>query len=131
MERGYLRAHTARVVREYRTRRDALGDALERALPSGFAFHRPSHGVVMWIPLPKGVDPDAVHAEALRQGVLVTPTNVWAADATAEPGVRLAFCAEPPDRLELGGRRLAKAIRVVMGQGRRREPERDAPLEMV
>jgi DNA-binding transcriptional MocR family regulator len=131
MERGYLRAHMTRVVREYRVRRDALAEALRRALPEGMTFHRPTHGVVMWTPLPKGVDPDAVHAEALKQGVLVSPTAVWAADATAEPGVRLAFCAEPCDRLVLGARRLGKAIRVVMGRSAGKSARAEQVMEMV
>jgi GntR family transcriptional regulator/MocR family aminotransferase len=129
MERGYLRAHMARVVREYKKRRDVLSEALRRALPSSVTFDRPTHGVVMWIRFPRGVDPDAVHAEALREGVLVTPTAVWAADATAEAGVRLAFCAEPSDRLAIGARRLAKAIKTVMTKSSKR-PDGNV-LEMV
>jgi DNA-binding transcriptional MocR family regulator len=131
MERGYLRAHMKLVVREYRMRRDALAEALRRALPEGMTFHSPMHGVVMWVPLPEGVDPDAVHAEALKQGVLVSPTAVWAADVTAEPGVRLAFCAEPCQRLVLGARRLGKAIRVVMGKSVTKSADAEQVLEMV
>ncbi len=115
MERGYLRAHMTRVVAEYRRRREALCDALDRSLPSGVEFERPKHGVVLWVRLPRGVDPDAVHAAALAEGVLVSPTAVWAADASAEAGVRIAFCAEPVDRLVLGARRLGKAIKTAMG----------------
>jgi GntR family transcriptional regulator/MocR family aminotransferase len=125
MERGYLRPHMNRVVREYRLRRDALCQALERLLPAGATFERPSHGAVVWIRLPPGVDPDAVHAAAVRQGVLVSPTAVWATDQSAEAGVRIAFCAEPVDRLLLGARRLAKAIHTVMGQ--KRSAARTAP----
>lgn len=131
MERGYLRAHMARVTREYRARRDALAEALEKHLPAECTFHLPTHGIVTWVSLPRAVSPDDVHAEAMRQGVLVSPTAMWAADASAEPGIRIAFCAEPSDRLVLGARRLGKAIRTVMARSGARETRRDRELEMV
>jgi len=131
IDRGYLRAHTTRVVAEYRRRRDALSAALTRSLPAGASFERPGHGVVMWVRLPDGVDPDAVHAAALAEGVLVSPTAVWAADATAEAGVRLAFCSEPVDRLVLGAQRLGKAIRAVAGAAAQQPPSERRDIELV
>lgn len=131
MERGYLRAHMTKVVAEYRRRLDALSEALVRALPEGVAFERPTHGIVVWVKLPRGVDPDAVYAAALEQGVLVTPTAVWAADGTAEPGVRLAFCAEPVDRLVLAAKRLGKAIKLVLGTSTKKTTEERADYEVV
>lgn len=131
MERGYLRAHMTKVVAEYRRRLDALSEALLRSLPEGVTFERPTHGIVVWVKLPRGLDPDAVYAAALEQGLLVTPTAVWAADGTAEPGVRLAFCAEPLDRLVIGAKRLGKAIRQVLGTSTKKTTEERADYEVV
>ncbi|MBS2016042.1 MAG: PLP-dependent aminotransferase family protein [Deltaproteobacteria bacterium] len=131
MERGYLRAHMTKVVAEYRRRLDALAEALARSLPEGVTFERPNHGIVVWVKLPRGVEPDAVYAAALEQGVLVTPTAVWAADGTAEPGVRLAFCAEPAERLALAAKRLGKAIRHVLDTSPRKTTQERADFEVV
>lgn len=115
MERGYLRAHMHRLLPEYRLRRDTLEQALTLALPSTMRFRRPSHGVVIWLPLPSGMDPDALYDEALRQGVLLLPNAMWSVDGRAQPGVRLTFCAETAPRLAEGARRLGKAIKILSG----------------
>jgi GntR family transcriptional regulator/MocR family aminotransferase len=120
IERGYLRAHTTRVTREYRARRDALSRALRRNLPEEVTWHVPTHGIVLWLSLPAALDPDAVYEEALRQGVLVSPSSMWSVDRHPSPGLRLAFCAEPEGRLLEGAKRLGKAMKTLMAQAPRR-----------
>jgi DNA-binding transcriptional MocR family regulator len=113
MERGYLRAHMHRIIPEYRLRRDTLERALLAALPDSMRFQRPSHGVVLWLPLPSGMDADVLYEEALRQGVLLSPNAMWSVDGRAQPGVRLTFCAETAPRIAEGARRLGKAIKAL------------------
>lgn len=119
IERGYLRAHTARVTREYRARRDALVAALQKNLPDEVAWQTPTHGVVLWLTLPKTLDADAVYEEAIRQGVLVSPSPMWSVDRNANPGMRLAFCSEPEPRLVEGARRLGKALKTLLARNTR------------
>jgi DNA-binding transcriptional MocR family regulator len=114
LERGYLRAHTQRVQREYRLRRDALIAALRRSLPASITWHVPSHGVVLWLRLPPGLDPQQLYELALQHGVQVSPSPMWSVASSAEPALRLAFCAEPVDRLVLGARRLGKAVKQLL-----------------
>ena len=130
LERGYLRAHLNRTLPEYRARRDALDASLREHLPRRIRWHRPAAGVVMWLRLEKPFEPEVVFEEAHRRGVLVTPSPFYEVDARVEPGLRLTFCAEPPERLAEGGRRLGEAIRAIAKQHRPLEgvtPE----LEMV
>ncbi len=116
IERGYLRAHTTRTTREYRARRDALVAALRRSMPEEVGWHVPTHGIVLWLSLPPGLDPDLAHEEALRQGVLVSPSTMWSVDPHTPPGLRLAFCAEPEQRLVEGARRLGKALKTLLAR---------------
>jgi 2-aminoadipate transaminase len=116
MERGYLRAHSNRVRHVYRAQRDALSEALQKYLPKSLAWHLPSYGVVLWIKLPNGLDPERVSAEAQRRGVLVSPSSQFAVGARAEPALRLVFSAEPEERLVEGARRLGKAIKHVASE---------------
>ena len=59
-----------------------------------------------------------------------SPSALWAVEPGTERGVRLAFCAEPPERLVLGAQRLGKAMKVLLGSTTkdRREP---AAMEVV
>jgi 2-aminoadipate transaminase len=118
LERGYLRAHLERVVPEYRTRRAALERALLEHLPPSIRWQRPGAGLLLWIPLPAGIDPLAVFEAAREEGVLVMPSTMTQAGDSAEAGVRLTFCGEPAERLTEGARRLGRALtRVVERTG--------------
>ncbi len=118
LDRGYLRAHLGRTLPEYRRRRDALCGALAHHLPRSIRFTPPRHGVLLWLPLPASLDPVRVFEEAQRRGVMVSPSTLNAVDDAVGGGIRLTFCAEPPDRLAEGGRRLAQAITAVAVRNR-------------
>jgi GntR family transcriptional regulator/MocR family aminotransferase len=116
IERGYLRAHSSRMRQVYRSHRDALAQALRQHLPAACSWQLPSHGVVLWVRLPEGVDPERVGEEAQRRGVLVGPSPLFSVGARVEPAVRLIFSAEPVERLVEGARRLGKAIERVAAE---------------
>jgi DNA-binding transcriptional MocR family regulator len=128
MDRGYLRAHMTRTTREYRRRRDALVGALERNMPAGVRWSVPTHGIVLWVDLPPVLDADAVHAEALREGVFVSPSGMFSPDPSAPPGLRLSFCSESPARLAEGGRRLARAVKTLLARAPARSTVDAAPM---
>jgi 2-aminoadipate transaminase len=131
MERGYLRAHMNRILPEYRARRDALEAALRKHLPAEVRWNRPRHGVVLWLPLPRAIDPEAIYEEALRQGVQVSPSPLWSVEARAEWGLRLTFCAEPSERLVEGARRLGKAFKAVAARAPRQGDRTTPAVELV
>jgi len=119
LDRGYLRAHLGRTLPEYRSRRDALEQALARHLPAGMKWRTPERGVVLWLPLPTGFDSENVFEEAQRRGVLIGPSALYEVEARTERGLRLTFCSEPPDRLALGGKRLGEALKAIAKEQRR------------
>lgn len=110
LERGYLGAHLNRIQPAYRSRRDALADALRAHLAPDVRWQRPTRGVSVWLDLPAGVEPERVFDEALARRVLVGPGHVYAADEGTRPGLKLNFCWEPEGRLREGARRVAEAI---------------------
>jgi len=116
MERGYLRAHMNRVLPEYQLRRNVLEAALRKALPTDVRWNTPYHGVVLWLRLPRPFDPERVAEEAFRHGVQVTPSTLYSVEAEPEAALRVTFCAEPPERLAEGARRLGKAFKALIAQ---------------
>lgn len=121
LERGYLRAHLREALPEYRRRLDALEAGLKETLrpgPEAVTWRRPAQGVSLWLSLPPALDPEAVFAEALRRGVLVSPGTLHGASGRGANGVRLTFCAEPAERLTEGARRLGEAIGALLSQRR-------------
>lgn len=116
LERGYLRAHLARIVPEYRTRRDALEAGLRRTLPAEIGFRRPEVGLIQWLDLPPELDCDLVYDRCAQAGVVVMPSSVNRVGEGAEHGIRLCFCAESPERLTEGGLRVGQVIAELLAE---------------
>lgn len=127
LERGYLERHYAEVLPAYRARRDVLVEALRRHLPAEITFAVPSRGVVVWLRLPPDLDPEEVHDAARRAGVVISPSTLHAV-GREHGGLRLTFCAEPPERLAEGARRLGRAIDALRREPHRRRQRPAAPV---
>lgn len=124
LERGLLPRHLERVCAAYRARRDALVETLGEVLPEGCSFRVPDRGVVLWLSLPPGLDPELVYEEARLAGVLVSPGSVYSTMTPAPAGLRLSYCAEPLERIAEGARRLGRALTAAMSRrGERRRIE--------
>ncbi|MGC9668942.1 PLP-dependent aminotransferase family protein [Planosporangium sp. 12N6] len=94
-----------------RARRDALIAALRRHLPELVPDTVPGGGLHLWVRLPDGLDDVEVTAAAAAEQVVVFPGRPWYAGEPPAPHLRLTFAAAPPDVLDEGVRRLARAIR--------------------
>ena len=61
--------------------------------------------------LPDGADDVAVATAAAAESVVVFPGRPWFPADAPGPFLRLTFAAAPPDALDEGVRRLARALR--------------------
>jgi DNA-binding transcriptional MocR family regulator len=105
------RRHRRRLRGELRARRDALAAALRRHLPALAPTTLPGGGLHLWVALPEGTDDVAVANAAAAEGVVVFPGRPWFPADAPGPFLRLTFAAAPPDALDEGVRRLARALR--------------------
>ena len=102
----------------YRARAAALRQALERHLPGEYDASDPLGGHNLWLTLRRRVDERTLYAEALRQGVGVTPGYAVLAEESQRGSMRLSFSREDEETLDEGVRRLAVALRAVLRAGR-------------
>lgn len=93
-----------------RIRRDALVGALRRHLPVVRPAVIPAGGLHIWVQLPPGIDDGLLTSAAAGRGVIVYPGRPWYAAEPPSPHLRLTYGAAPPDVLEEGVHRLAKAL---------------------
>jgi len=105
------RRHRRRLRTELRLRRDALAAALARHLPELEVTSIPAGGLHLWVALPEGTDDVALASAAAAEGVIVFPGRPWFPAEPPAPFLRLTFGAAPPEALDDGVRRLAKALR--------------------
>ena len=105
------RRHRRALRTALRERRDALLAALQRHLPALAPARSPRGGLHLWVALPDGTDDVAVAAAAAAEGVVVFPGRPWFPAEPPAPYLRLTYAAAPPDALDEGVRRLARALR--------------------
>lgn len=104
-----LDAHLARLRAAYAERHDALLAGLPAALPPGATHNDPDGGMFCWVRLPDGVDSGALLQGALDRDVAYVPGASFFAGEPDRATLRLAYSAEPPERIAIGLERLAEA----------------------
>jgi len=97
---------------EYRRRRDAMLDALERHLPDAVRWNHPRSGIFVWAHLQKEIDTTSLLERAIGEGVAFCPGEAFAS-GDPEPvrrSMRLSFADTLPERMDEGVQRLARAL---------------------
>ncbi len=109
-----LDRNLARMRNVYRERRDAMLRALEREMPKGVYFSRPSGGLFLWVELPAYLDARELLRRALELDVAFVPGGAFYPKGNKENTLRLSYSNMPVPRIEEGIRRLATAIKEML-----------------
>jgi 2-aminoadipate transaminase len=104
------RANLASLVDVYRSRRDAMIEALAEHFPEGSSWTHPNGGFYVWVTLPTYVDAQALLAAAVERRVAYVPGTAFYPDGRGKDQMRLAFCYPPEDRIREGVARLGSLL---------------------
>lgn len=111
LEDGDLRSHLWRTRRIMRARRDALAQALERALADTLEFQTPPGGLSLWASIrDRQLDATAWAERALARGVAVTPGRCYEFRGRALGKLRIGFARHDEDELRRAVRKLRAAL---------------------
>lgn len=113
---GHLDAHLPKIIANYKVKRDAMQESLERHLrPLGATWVKPEGGFFFWVDF-GGVDVDALSKKALDKKVAFIPAEPFCVDrSSSRRSGRLNFTYAQPDVIEEGVRRLAEAVEELGG----------------
>jgi len=111
-----LDAAIGRIRELYRGRRNLMVAALERELPPGVRFTRPSGGLFLWVELPEQLSGRDLLARCLQHDVAFVPGGSFFPCGGHENTARLNFSNMPEGRIEEGIRRFALAIREMLAE---------------
>jgi GntR family transcriptional regulator/MocR family aminotransferase len=128
---GRWRAHTRRVSRVYRRRRDAMLAALAQHFPPEARWTVPKGGFFIWVRLPDWVSITDLYLAAIGQGVAFAPGPMFFPGPPAYPAFRLCFSQHPSERIAEGIARLGKALGEVLAGDRATPREVTRRVEMV
>ena len=111
MQTGFFPSHLDRIRAVYTERRTAMLDALREHMPPDVMWTEPEGGFFVWLTLPPEIDMTDVLAAGNERGVGIVPgIGCTAIPGGQSSGMRLSFCAQPPDTITEGVRRLADVI---------------------
>jgi 2-aminoadipate transaminase len=94
----------------YRSRRDAMVEALGAHFPPGSRWTHPHGGFYVWATLSPGADTRALLPAAVERGVAYVPGTAFYPDGSGADRLRLAFCYPSEDAIREGIRRLGDLV---------------------
>jgi len=98
------------LVATYRSRRDAMLEAIEEVFPDGATWTTPAGGFYVWVTLPGWVDTRALLAAAVERRVAYVPGTAFYPDGRGKDQMRLAFCYPSEERIREGVARLGALL---------------------
>jgi 2-aminoadipate transaminase len=110
------REYVERLRELYRTRRDAMFEALEREFGEDAAWTRPEGGLFVWATLDERIDTTDLLALATKAGVAFVPGRAAYMDGrSGSSSMRLNFAGVPEENIHEGIRRIGRTIRTQLG----------------
>ncbi|MEP3246148.1 MAG: PLP-dependent aminotransferase family protein [Sneathiella sp.] len=95
----------------YRTRKDAMLEALHQHLPNSARFSSPSGGMFVWVTLPEGMNARHLLEKALTEEKLAfVPGEAFFAGEGGQNTLRLSFSTCSPEVIRDGMKRLSALI---------------------
>jgi 2-aminoadipate transaminase len=96
----------------YEERGRTIQESLSRTMPEELSWTHPSGGFFVWVKLPETMDSESFLEEAIsKEKVSYIIGRPFTCDNSAQNYLRLAFSAEPPERIKEGVNRLSRVIK--------------------
>lgn len=105
-----LDEHVRRVIKKYRSRRDAMHSGLLEMLPATAKVTRPQGGMFCWVTLGDDTDTAELLKAAVEEGVAFVPGWSFFAENPDRSAMRLSYVTNSVDKIGEGLRRLASAM---------------------
>ena len=110
LDSGSLTAHLRTIVGAYRSRCEALLNALAHFAPHGIELTAPEGGMFVWARLTGGRDAGELLKRAIEQNVMFVPGAAFYVRSPDPSSLRLSFAAPSEAEAFEGARRLAQAL---------------------
>jgi 2-aminoadipate transaminase len=107
---GRWRDYVESLIGHYRSRRDAMLEALQRHFPPQAEWTRPAGGLFIWATLPDYINTTDLLAKALRRNVAFVPGQSAYVDGRGASSMRLNFSASSESEIEEGIRRIGEVV---------------------
>ena len=116
VEKGYMDENIKSTIENYRKKRANMLAAFEKYMPQGVSWTKPEGGLFLFVTLPEQYDAADLFQLAIKENVAFVTGESFHCDGSGKNTLRINFSYMPEERAEEGVRRLAAAIRKMMGE---------------
>jgi 2-aminoadipate transaminase len=116
LEGGHLEDHLVTQRAQYKSRKEAMHDALTEHFGDIARWTDPEGGFFLWVTLENRVNSEELFEIALAEGVAFIPGPAFSPSGRFTDAFRLCFASTPPDRIHEGVARLRRAADKLVGQ---------------
>jgi 2-aminoadipate transaminase len=125
IRRGHLKQHLHRMNKVYRSRLEAMEEALRKYMPADVTWNRTEGGMTLWVSLPPGFDAGELLIHARERKIMFVPGRHFYMQQPRPNTLRLGFSTIPEKMIAKGVQALADLIRVEL-QKRQRGARQEA-----
>jgi DNA-binding transcriptional MocR family regulator len=111
IRRGHLARHLAKMRKVYRSRLEAVEEALEEHMPEETTWTRPDGGMSIWVTLPSGFDAGEFLIHTRERGVLFVPGRHFYLQHPKPNTLRLGFSSLDEKRIARGVQTLGEVLK--------------------
>lgn len=111
LKRGYLEPYLETVRREYKKKRDAMLQAMEKYFPSEVKWTNPEGGLFVWVTCPEYINTEELFYEAIEEKVAFVIGAAFYAHRNIHNCMRLNFSLPSIEQIEEGIKRLGNLLK--------------------
>ncbi len=111
IKRGKMKESIERAIACYKPKREAMLEALEKYMPEGVSWSRPSGGMFLWLTLPERIDTKEIFMTAIEHNVAYVIGRPFHCDNSGGNTLRLNYSFPSVAQIWEGIEQLAEAIK--------------------
>jgi 2-aminoadipate transaminase len=111
IRRGYLARHNAKMKKVYRSRLEAMEEALGKFMPEGTTWTHPDGGMSLWVTLPPGFDAAELSIHLKERGVFFVPGRYFYVQNPQPNTLRLGFASIEEKKIARGVQTMGELLR--------------------
>jgi len=110
IKQGKMKQTIEKAIECYKPKLETMLAAMEKHMPRGVSWSKPTGGMFLWVKLPEGLDAKEVFKTAIEHNVAYVIGRPFHCADTGHNTLRLNYSFPALDQIEEGIRQLAKAI---------------------
>jgi 2-aminoadipate transaminase len=111
IRRGYLTKHLTKMRKVYRSRLEAMEEALEKNITDSATWTHPEGGMSLWVTLPPGFDAGELLIHARERGILFVPGRHFYSQHHQPNTLRLGFAGVDEKNIARGVQTLCDLLK--------------------